>query len=243
MQWMRNLGTFAWVRPDPLYDFHNPISPFLLKFLLQALWFGVSFCLIFFAPTLWLLHFTSLPPPHPNDLCDGYLRRLTLCFWQNWEYMAQSQLSLKSYDVSSVKKRFRLIQCLYMTVYVRVDVMTGHCPSHGSLSFLQMRSIEEVTRGGTLLGGSYYFSITIETNTLAFSWSRPGVHWHKLSHSTSWQNPKWISALWIIPICTQFTDKMSCQQKCYDRLSAYMTLKNKEASLFYNEHKMEKHPQ
>lgn len=84
----------------------------------------------------------------------------------------------------------------------------------GSPSFLQMRSIEEVTRGRTLLGGSYYFSITIETNTLAFSWSRPGVHWHQLSHySQSWQNPKWISALWIIPICTQFTYKMSCQPK------------------------------
>lgn len=72
----------------------------------------------------------------------------------------------------------------------------------GSLSFLQMRSIQEATRGGTLLGGSYYFSITIETNTLAFSWSGPGVHWHQLSHySKSWQNPKWISALWIMPIC------------------------------------------
>lgn len=44
--------------------------------------------------------------------------------------MARPQLSLKRYDVSSVKKRFRLIQCLYMTIYVRVSVMTGHCPSH-----------------------------------------------------------------------------------------------------------------
>lgn len=125
-QWMRNLGTFAWVRPDPLYDFHNPISPFLLKFLLQALWFRVSFCLIFFPP----LCGCCILPPHRNDLCDGFLLHLTRCFWQNREYMAQSQLSLKSYDVSSVKKRFRLIQCLYMTIYVRVGVMTGHCPSH-----------------------------------------------------------------------------------------------------------------
>lgn len=96
----------------PLYDFHNPISPCLLKFLLQALWFGVSFCLIAPLPTLSLLHFTS--PPY--DLCNSFLLHLTLCFWQNREYMAQSQLSLKSYDVSSVKKQFRLIQCLYMTM-------------------------------------------------------------------------------------------------------------------------------
>lgn len=51
----------------------------------------------------------------------------------------------------------------------------------GSLSFLQMRSIEEATRGGTLLRSGNYFSITIETSTQAFSWSRPGVHWHQLS--------------------------------------------------------------
>lgn len=49
--------------------------------------------------------------------------------------MAQPQLSLKSYDVSSVKKRFRLILCLYMSIYVRVGVMTGHCPSHRVLQF------------------------------------------------------------------------------------------------------------
>lgn len=79
----------------------------------------------------------------------------------------------------------------------------------GSLSFLQMRSIQEATRGGTLLGGSYYFFITIETNTLAFSWSRPGVHWHQLSHySKSWQNPKWILALWIMPICVLWHQKI-----------------------------------
>lgn len=99
----------------------------------------------------------------------------------------------------------------------------------GSPSFLQMRSIEEATRGGMLLGVSYYFSITIETNTLAFSWSRPGVHWHQLSHhSKSWQNPKWISSHRIIPICTQFTHKMRCQQNA-------ITTKNKVAP-FLDEH-------
>ncbi|KAI9548401.1 hypothetical protein NQZ68_010623 [Dissostichus eleginoides] len=34
--------------------------------------------------------------------------------------------------------------------------MTGHCPSHRVPSFLQMRSIQEATRGGTLLGGSEF---------------------------------------------------------------------------------------
>lgn len=89
--------------------------------------------------------------------------------------MGQSRLSLKSYDVSSVTGRFRLIQRLYTTMHVRVGVMTGHCPSNQVPHFLQMRSIEEATRGGTLLGGSYYFSITIETNTVALSRSGPGV--------------------------------------------------------------------
>lgn len=42
--------TFASVKGDPLYDFHNSISPFLLKFQLQALWFGLSLCLISFTP-------------------------------------------------------------------------------------------------------------------------------------------------------------------------------------------------
>ena len=62
-----------------------------------------------------------------------------------------------------------------MTIYVRAGVMTGHCTSHKVPHFLQMRSIEEATRGGTLLGGCYYFSITIETNTLALNQSGPGV--------------------------------------------------------------------
>lgn len=122
--------------------------------------------------------------------------------------MAQSQLCLKSYDVSSVKGRFRLIQRLHTAIYVRAVVMTGHCPSQRVPHFLQMRSIEEATRGGMLLGVAYFFSITIGTNTLALSQSRPGVHWHQLSHySGSWQNPKWLSSHWIITICTQFTDK------------------------------------
>lgn len=38
-------------------------------------------------------------------------------------------LFFKSYDVSGVKKRFRVICCLYMTIYVRASLMTGHCPS------------------------------------------------------------------------------------------------------------------
>lgn len=122
--------------------------------------------------------------------------------------MAQSQLSLKSYDVSSVKGRFRLIQRLHAAIYVRAAAMTGHCPSQGVPHILQMRSIEEATRGGTLLGVTYFFSITIGTNTLALSQLRPGVHWHQLSHySGSWQNPKWLSSNWIITICTQVTDK------------------------------------
>lgn len=91
--------------------------------------------------------------------------------------MAQSRLSPKSYDVSSVTGRFRLIHRLYTTMHVKVGVMTGHCPSNQVPHFLQMRSIEEATRGGMLLGGSsYYFPITIETNRVALSRSGPGVH-------------------------------------------------------------------
>lgn len=110
---------------------------------------------------------------------------------------------------------------MWKSVWWRV---TAHLT--GSLSFLQMRSIQEATRGGTLLGGSYYFAITIETNTLAFRRSRPGVQWHQLSHySKSWQNPNWTLALWIMPIC------MSWQKKIR-RPPFYDT--------FYNEQKMGK---
>lgn len=49
------------IRPDPLYDFHNLISPFLLKFLLQAKWFGFSFCLMF-SPHFEVVAFYFSPP-------------------------------------------------------------------------------------------------------------------------------------------------------------------------------------
>lgn len=208
-QWMRNLETFAWVRPDPYMIFITQYPLFFLNFYCRLcdlksafVWFLPLHFVVFasYSPSLWPL--------------QQLLLNLTHCFRQHWQYMAQSQLSLKSYDVSSVKKQFSLIQCLYMTMR-ESQCDDGSLPIlQGPPSFLQMQSIEEVTRGRTLLRGSYYFSITIETNTLAFSWIRPGVHWHRLSHySTSWQNPKWISTLWIIPICTQFTYKMSCQPK------------------------------
>lgn len=131
-------------------------------------------------PPLWCCCIFFLPSLIPMTLAGAFLLLLTHCFWLNREYMAQPQLSFKRYDVSSVKKRFGLIRCLYMnmreSVWWRV---TAHLT--GSLGFLQMRSIQEATRGRTLLGGSYYFSITIETKTLAFSWSRLGVRWHQLS--------------------------------------------------------------
>lgn len=157
------------------------------------------------------LLFVTSPPTHPNDLCGGFLLHLTLCFWEIRVYMARPQLfSLELWRKRCEKK---LIQCLRMTIYVRVAWWRVTAHLTGFPSLLQMHSIEEATRGGTLLGGSHYFSITIETNTLAFSWPRPGLHWHQLSHhSQSWQTPKWTSALWIIPICTQFTHKMSRQQ-------------------------------
>lgn len=110
--------------------------------------------------------------------------------WLNGQYMAQPQLSsFFSCDVSSVEEKKRGLSKLgvWMQPYMWASVwwrVTAH------LSFPQMRSIQEATRGGTLLGGSYFFSITIETNTVAFSWSRPGVWWHQRSHcSKSWQTP------------------------------------------------------
>lgn len=133
--------TFAHVKAEPLYHFHELIPPFFLNFHWRLCDLGSASVWSFF----FLHYFSVVVPPLPpaNDLCDDFLLCPTLCFYQNREYMAQSQLSLKSYDVSSVKEGFRLIQSLYMTVYVRVGLMTGHCTSHKVPHFLQMLSIEE----------------------------------------------------------------------------------------------------
>lgn len=148
------------------------------------------------------LHFT----PPPCDLCSSFLLHLTPWVDKHGIYGSVSTF----YKELWRKQCEKALQANTMSIYDRVwELAWWRVTAHltGSPTFLQMGSIEKVTRGRMLLRGSYYFSITIETQRQAFSWSRPGVHWHQLLQVLT--KP---SALWIIPICTQFTYEMSCQQ-------------------------------
>lgn len=109
------------------YNFYNLISPFFFS----------NFCLGFVILSAFVRHFTPLCvccilflPPLSDHLCGGFLTPShMMLLTKQGLYDSISNCFFKSCDVSRVKKRFRLIWCLYMTISVRASLMMGHCPS------------------------------------------------------------------------------------------------------------------